>query len=199
MGRILLDRKLTISVAESCTAGMLGGALTDMPGSSAYFLGGEIVYSNEIKTEMLGIPSHYFERFGAVSQETAELLAENVKAKFESDLGVSITGIAGPDGGSEAKPVGTVWVGVSYKEKTQAVKYSFNSTRKINRERAVYSALGLIYKLLSDKEGIMIEQIYFRHRKLVRRNVLFCRNWRKSNKQRGFDAIIPRKIRRGNS
>ena len=109
LGKLLISKNLTVSTAESCTAGLLSGALTDMPGSSAYFIGGEIVYCNRIKTTEFNIPEELLSKYGAVSKETAELLAKNVRSKFETDLSISITGIAGPDGGSELKRVGNIF------------------------------------------------------------------------------------------
>lgn len=113
VGDLLRQRGETISVAESCTGGGLGAMLTEQPGSSNYFLGGVIAYANEVKTKLLGVDPEILEYCGAVSGATAEAMALGVKEKLGTDWGISITGIAGPDGGTEQKPVGTVFVGMS--------------------------------------------------------------------------------------
>ena len=108
VGVILKERALTIAAAESCTGGLFLSRLTDVPGSSAYVLGGAVVYSNQTKSDLVGVPSDLIAAHGAVSEPVAVALAEGVRARAGSDLGVGITGIAGPGGGSPAKPVGTV-------------------------------------------------------------------------------------------
>jgi nicotinamide-nucleotide amidase len=113
---LLADR--TIAVAESCTAGLLAARLTDRPGSSAYFLGGGVVYSNEAKTDLAGVDPALIERVGAVSTEVAEALASGIAARFGTSIGVGITGIAGPDGGTPEKPVGTVCISVWRDDRT---------------------------------------------------------------------------------
>ena len=144
VGNLLKGKNLMISVAESCTGGMLGAALTETAGSSAYFKGGIIAYSNEVKMEFLKVHPKTLETFGAVSEQTAIEMAYNVRVYFDTDIGVSITGIAGPDGGTPEKPVGTVWIGISYLKETTAIEYNFGNDRSLNRERAVTKALELI-------------------------------------------------------
>ncbi len=146
IGKLLKENNQTLAVAESCTGGMLGAYITDIPGSSNYFEGGIISYSNDIKSKYLDIDPSILEQYGAVSEETAVDMAHNVKTKFNTDFGLSITGIAGPEGGSEEKPVGTVWVGLSTPESTFAKKFNFGKIREINRERAVGMALILLHK-----------------------------------------------------
>lgn len=140
---MILNR--TVAVAESCTGGLLGALFTDTPGSSQFFLGGIVAYSNDIKIDILGVNKRTIIEHGAVSKKTAEEMAKNVRKKFNSDFGISITGIAGPDGGSNEKPVGTVWIGISDKSSTTAIKYLFGNGRTKNRELAVSSA---VYQLL---------------------------------------------------
>ena len=111
---LLLKHNLTVSTAESCTSGLLAARLTDVPGSSKYFKGGSVCYSNELKINDVGVKSDLIDRYGAVSEEVAEALAKNIAEKNNSDIGIGITGIAGPDGGSEKKPVGLVFVGIFY-------------------------------------------------------------------------------------
>ena len=112
---LLIQNNLTVSTAESCTSGLLASRLTDVPGSSQYFKGGSVCYSNELKINDVGVDKDLIERYGAVSEEVVESLAKNIAEKNNSDIGIGITGIAGPDGGTEKKPVGLVFVGIFYK------------------------------------------------------------------------------------
>jgi nicotinamide-nucleotide amidase len=143
-GNILSKNKQTLAVAESCTGGLLGGEFTSIPGSSAYFLGGVIAYSNSIKERILKVKHNTLSEHGAVSRETALEMAANVRNIFGSDYGISITGIAGPGGGTPEKPVGTVWIGLSSARGIQAEKFTFGTDREINRQRAIGSALNLL-------------------------------------------------------
>ena len=113
LAALLRERKLTISLAESCSGGLLSKILTDLPGSSAYFLAGVVAYSNDSKTALLDIPSVLIQLNGAVSAEVAKAMAEGVLRATGSDLALSVTGVAGPDGGTEEKPVGTVYLGLA--------------------------------------------------------------------------------------
>jgi nicotinamide-nucleotide amidase len=108
LGRALLDAGLTVATGESCTGGLLAGRLVDRPGSSAYVAGGVVAYSDEAKTSMLGVPAEMIAQHGAVSPEVARALADGARERFGADIGIGITGVAGPDGGTEAKPVGYV-------------------------------------------------------------------------------------------
>jgi nicotinamide-nucleotide amidase len=112
VGQLLLDRKLTIAAAESCTGGLLMSRLTDVPGSSAYVLGGVVAYSNDLKSELANVTPSLIDAHGAVSEPVAAALAEGVRARVGSSIGVGITGIAGPSGGTPQKPVGTVAIAV---------------------------------------------------------------------------------------
>ncbi|MCU0615746.1 MAG: competence/damage-inducible protein A [Gemmatimonadaceae bacterium] len=131
----------TIAVAESCTGGLLGGRLTAIPGSSAQVLGGIIAYDNRIKIEQLGVSGALLAEHGAVSEPVARAMATSVRARFGADVGVGITGIAGPSGGSEAKPVGTVWVAVDVAGAVHAVKPVLPGDRGEIRHRATQIAL----------------------------------------------------------
>ena len=148
IGRKLIEKGETLSLAESCTGGLLGAEFTDISGSSAYFLGGIIAYSNDIKENILGVNHQTLLEHGAVSRETAEEMARNVREKFQASYGISITGIAGPTGGSPEKPVGTVWIGLSTSGKTIAQKFIFTTDRDVNRKRAVGMALSMILEEL---------------------------------------------------
>jgi nicotinamide-nucleotide amidase len=117
VGRLLRQRQETVSVAESCTGGGIGQMLTEAGGSSDYFQGGVIAYDNRVKVNLLGVKKADLSKFGAVSATVAEQMATGIRKELDTDWGVSITGIAGPTGGSEAKPVGLVYVGLAYRDK----------------------------------------------------------------------------------
>lgn len=141
ISEILKRNKLTVSVAESCTGGLLGATLTEIDGSSAYFMGGFQTYSNEAKINLLKIPAYIITNYGAVSIETAELMAQSTRNLLRTDIGLSITGIAGPGGGTPTKPVGTICIGYSDKFETKAIRYVFGNDRVQNRDRSVSQAL----------------------------------------------------------
>lgn len=145
---LLIKNNLTISTAESCTSGLLASRLTDVPGSSQYFKGGSVCYSNELKINDIGIDKDLIERYGAVSEEVAKSLAKNIAQKNNTDLGIGITGIAGPDGGTEKKPVGLVFVGIFYKNNLYIKKYNLTPDRITNRELTVTLCLNEIRKIL---------------------------------------------------
>jgi len=145
---LLIKNNLTVSTAESCTSGLLASRLTDVPGSSQYFKGGSVCYSNELKINDIGIDKDLIERHGAVSEEVAKSLAKNIAQKNNTDLGIGITGIAGPDGGTEKKPVGLVFVGIFYKNNLYIKKYNLTPDRITNRELTVTLCLNEIRKIL---------------------------------------------------
>ncbi len=154
--KALLDfmhsRNLSLSVAESCTGGYISHLITSLPGSSKIFAGGAISYSNELKTSMLGVSDLTLKKFGAVSEETAREMAEGAISHYKTDYSVSVSGIAGPDGGTDDKPVGTVWIAVCGKTKTLSRKYQFGNKRAQNIERAGISALTMLFKLLKEEQ-----------------------------------------------
>jgi len=143
---LLKTYKYTVAVAESCTGGLLGSKLTEISGSSQYFLGGLITYSNNSKVKRLGINQNTIDIYCAVSKETAYEMALNIKEKFDSDFGIAITGIAGPEGSSKDKPVGTVFIGISYKNEIDIIENHFIGDREFNRNMSVGKALMLLYK-----------------------------------------------------
>jgi nicotinamide-nucleotide amidase len=131
-------------VAESCTGGLIGARFTSVSGSSRYFERGVVTYSNESKTELLNVPKEIIEKFGAVSEEVAILMAEGVRKLAKTDYGLSVTGIAGPTGGTPQKPVGLVFVGFAHENDSLAQKFLFGGDRNGNRERAAQAALNLL-------------------------------------------------------
>lgn len=141
---LLKANSMTCATAESCTGGGVGAAITAVPGSSAVFAGGVISYSNDVKREVLGVKSETLATVGAVSAETAAQMAEGVRRILKTDLAVSLTGIAGPDGGSAEKPVGLVWFGLSSAAGTRTEKAIFRGDREKVRAQAVVHALGML-------------------------------------------------------
>ena len=129
VGHLLVEKNLSISVAESCTGGLIGHRLTSVPGSSSYFHGGVVVYSNQSKADLLRVDPRTLETHGAVSERTVEEMARGVKDRIKTDLGLAVTGIAGPDGGTRQKPVGAVHVGLAAREKTFSREYRFWGNR----------------------------------------------------------------------
>ena len=143
-------RKLTLSVAESCTGGALSHTITRNPGSSAVFLGGAITYSNNLKETVVGVSSQTLQQFGAVSEQTVLEMASGAIKAFKSDYSIAVSGVAGPDGGTEDKPVGTVWIAIANSKKAKGKKYQFGNKRIQNIERSVTSALIMLFKLLKE-------------------------------------------------
>lgn len=137
----LLARKQTLATAESCTGGLVGAALTSQPGSSAWYLGGIVAYANSLKTNLLGVPEETLAAHGAVSAEAARAMAEGARTKTDADWAVSITGIAGPDGGTPGKPVGLVFLAVASPGETHVVEHRFSGTRAEIRTAATETAL----------------------------------------------------------
>lgn len=146
IGKLLTERNAKLAVAESCTAGLLAGQIVSNPSASKYFDRGVVTYSNESKIELLGIPKEIIEKYGAVSAETVELMAVNIKEKAKVDYSIAITGIAGPGGGTDEKPVGTVFIAIASANGVKSKKYLLTNDREINRLRSVYAALGLLRK-----------------------------------------------------
>jgi nicotinamide-nucleotide amidase len=155
-GKILRQRGLTLAVAESCTGGALGGRITSVSGASEYFLGGVISYDNRIKEELLGVPAKLLQQHGAVSEECAKEMADGVRRTTGADIGISITGIAGPGGGTPDKPVGLVYIGISAPQfATTAVRGILGSDREMIRIRATTQALLILRDYLTGA-GVII-------------------------------------------
>lgn len=143
------DRGFVLGVAESCTGGLLGGRITAIPGSSQFFVGGVIAYSNEVKATHLGVGDDTMIQFGAVSEETAREMAQGVRARYRADVAVAITGIAGPDGGTPDKPVGTVCVAVDVRGAVQSARRQLVGDRQEVRLRSTQWALDLVRRSLA--------------------------------------------------
>jgi nicotinamide-nucleotide amidase len=144
VGNMLMERKLTLGIAESCTGGLIASRITDIPGSSAYFLFGAVTYSNESKQQVLGIDSESIRAHGAVSAEIAAAMAEGIRKISGADIGISTTGIAGPDGGSDEKPVGLMFAGYSTDKGTETQKMQFVEDRLINKSRMSQAVLDIL-------------------------------------------------------
>jgi nicotinamide-nucleotide amidase len=149
VGFLLTMNQKTLAVAESCTGGGLGRRITSVPGSSDYFVGGVLAYSNDIKKRLLGVRTGTLREHGAVSRETAVAMAEGVKQRCRSDIGVGVTGVAGPAGGTAEKPVGLVWIAVAGLGLTTAFDHRFTGDRDDIRRRAEQSALDLVRRRLA--------------------------------------------------
>lgn len=151
VGNLLLSSNMRLAVAESCTGGLICRKITDTPGSSQYLLGGVVSYANALKTEYLGVSPELIEKRGAVSREVAEEMAVGVRKRSRADIGLAVTGIAGPEGGTETKPVGTVYIGIATKEERWVTKFLFSGDRRQVREITAQSGLDLIRKYLLQK------------------------------------------------
>ncbi len=147
-GRELCVAGLTIACAESCTGGLLTSTLTDVPGSSSYVMGSIVSYSNDVKSRVLHVSEDTLASYGAVSEETAREMAEGVRKLMGTDIGVGITGIAGPDGGSAEKPVGLVYIATANSAQTIVQKNIFLGTRIENKRAAVEKALAMIRDMI---------------------------------------------------
>ena len=148
VGYWLQMRGATVAVAESCTGGLLTERITSISGSSRYFVGGAVVYSNALKTELAGVPADMIERHGAVSREVAAALAEGIRYRCEATLGVGITGVAGPTGGTGTKPVGLVYHALAGDSGTEVIERNFPGDRKRIRRFASTLALDMVRKKL---------------------------------------------------
>jgi PncC family amidohydrolase len=144
LGKLLGARQLTIATAESCTGGLIANRITNIPGSSDYFECGVITYSNQSKIDLLNIPQTTLERFGAVSLEIAKAMALGIKNLAKTDLGLGVTGIAGPSGGTLEKPVGLVYIALASLETVEQFKFNFSGTRLEISHQSAEAALRII-------------------------------------------------------
>lgn len=150
VGDILQARGWSLATAESCTGGLIGHRITQVPGSSAYFLGGVVSYADEVKRDLLGVRSDTLARDGAVSRATALEMARGVRQRLAADVGISVTGIAGPSGGSPEKPVGLTWIAIVTPRVERAQRFVFGGDRHANKEQGADAALKMLVEELSD-------------------------------------------------
>ncbi|MFC4210786.1 competence/damage-inducible protein A [Pedobacter lithocola] len=149
---IMKKQGLTLSTAESCTGGYIAHLITQHPGCSSVYYGGAVAYAYELKESILGVKESTLTKFGAVSEETVTEMAEGAIKQFKTDYSIAVSGIAGPDGGTEDKPVGTVWIAISNKNKTVAKVFNFSNKRIQNIERSAASALMMLLNLLREDQ-----------------------------------------------
>jgi len=159
VGAILKANQKTLAVAESCTGGLIAERLTEISGSSEYFIEGVVAYHNEAKIRTLNVPREFIEKYGAVSAEVAEAMAKGVRERAETDFGISVTGIAGPNGGSEEKPVGLVFIGYASETETKSMKINLPGDRYLIRWRASQAALDLLRRKILKVEASAEENV----------------------------------------
>ncbi|MCK4746475.1 MAG: nicotinamide-nucleotide amidohydrolase family protein, partial [Bacteroidales bacterium] len=152
IGQLLKEKNATLALAESCTGGTISQLITSVPGSSAYFLGSVVAYSNRIKEEILGVKPEIIEKHGAVSREVVEQMAEGVRKHFGADYSIATSGIAGPDGGTPDKPVGTTWIAVSSGEATESAVYRLGGHRGRNIRKASLTGLNMLRNLVTSSK-----------------------------------------------
>ena len=146
IGKLLIDKNKTVGTAESCTGGEIAHLITSVPGSSIYFKGSVIAYSNSVKTQLLGVQDYILTKFGAVSENTVKEMAVGARSLLKTDFVIATSGIAGPEGGTEVKPVGTVWMAVASERETVSEKRVFGNDRITNIKRFSLAALNLLRK-----------------------------------------------------
>lgn len=152
LGRQLQQKKCTLSIAESCTGGNIAQLIASVPGASNYFKGSVVAYSNEIKRDFLGVSSDSLTKEGAVSKEVVEQMAEGIRERMCTDFSIATSGIAGPDGGTKEKPLGTTWIAVSSPEKTISTKFLFGDNRERNIIRASLTALNMLRNVIDNSQ-----------------------------------------------
>ncbi|MCS7258945.1 MAG: CinA family nicotinamide mononucleotide deamidase-related protein, partial [candidate division WOR-3 bacterium] len=150
IGKLCRKNGLTISVAESCTGGLICDKITNVAGSSEYFIGGAVVYSNKLKQLICDVKTDTLKKYGAVSKETVMEMAEGIRRRFGTDLGIGVSGIAGPSGATKEKPVGLVFIGVATKRGTNFEKYIFSGNRRVIKEKAAVAALDFLRRIIQN-------------------------------------------------
>lgn len=148
VGRLLAEQGLTIAVAESCTGGLIAHRLTNVPGSSAYFIGGVVAYANEVKEQVLGVSGETLSACGAISEETVREMARGARRLFDTDVAISATGIAGPTGGTPDKPVGLVYVALAAQDFERCEQHLWQGDRLENKRRTAEAALEMLRQYL---------------------------------------------------
>lgn len=153
VGRLLMEQKRTIALAESCTGGLIAHRLTNVPGSSAYFIGGVVSYANEAKERMLGVSHQTIQQYGAVSEETAREMAQGVHRLLQTDIAMAVTGIAGPSGGTPEKPVGLTYIALAAEDLERCERYLWQGDRWANKEQSAEAALGMLRAYLEARQA----------------------------------------------
>jgi nicotinamide-nucleotide amidase len=148
IGDLLRERGWTLSIAESCTGGLISDRITNVSGSSDYFMGGMVNYSNESKSKHLGVPSNDIRKYGAVSAQVATKMARGIRKTFNTTFGLSTTGVAGPTGGTERSPVGRVFIGIDSGKRTWVKKLDLKGNRREIKRKAAERSLGFFYETL---------------------------------------------------
>ncbi len=156
IGGLLRQKGWTLSISESCTGGLICDRITDVSGSSDYFMGGMVNYSNESKATHLGIPLNYIERYGTVSPQVAKRMAQGIRKTFDTTFGLSTTGVAGPTGGTKRSPVGRVFIGLAAGKRVWVKKLDLKGTRREIKERATETALQYLYEILVGKTNAKV-------------------------------------------
>jgi nicotinamide-nucleotide amidase len=151
LARELIDAGLSMTVAESCTGGLMAKRITDLPGSSAYFHGGVVAYADRVKVDVLGVDETVLLDDGAVSEAVAVGMARGAAELFRADVAVGVTGVAGPEGGSKEKPVGFVWYAASVQGRVESANKVFSGDREAVREQAAQAAFLLVFRMLTDR------------------------------------------------
>lgn len=151
IGALLRTRGLKLATAESCTGGLVADRITDIPGSSDYFLGAVVAYDNQVKMDLLNVPPGLLARYGAVSEETVRAMAEGARVLLGADIAVSVSGVAGPGGGSPEKPVGITWIGLAAPDGTWARHFCWDGNRRANKQSSADTALRFVLDYLEGK------------------------------------------------
>ena len=154
IGDLLREKGWTLAIAESCTGGLICDRITNVPGSSDYFMGGMVNYSNESKSKHLGVPSNDIKKYGAVSPQVARKMAQGVRKTFNTTFGLSTTGVAGPTGGTKRSPVGRVFIGLAAGRKVWVKKLDLKGTRREIKEKATEKALQFFYGKIGHGDGL---------------------------------------------
>jgi len=154
IGQLLRGRGETLSIAESCTGGLVSDRITNISGSSNYFMGGMVTYSNESKAEHLGIPLNFIKRHGAVSPQVARKMAQGVRKAFSTTFGLSTTGVAGPTGGTKRSPIGRVFIGIAHGRRTWVMKLDLKGSRREIKGKAAEKSLNCLYEVLIGKGSL---------------------------------------------
>jgi nicotinamide-nucleotide amidase len=154
IGKFLREKGWRIGVAESCTGGLVCDRITNVSGSSNYFEGGMVTYSNESKEKHLGIPLEYIKQYGAVSSQVAKKMAQGVRKAFGTTFGLSTTGVAGPTGGTKRSPVGRIFIGLTDGRRTWVQKLDLKGDRRAVKEKAAEISLEFLHKILIEKTGV---------------------------------------------